>query len=504
MKGSPSQQIERPHVLLQSSLAAAVVALSLTVGGLALLGFSYERYYAGRIYPGVTILGQAMGGQTYAAARDNVAVRANQLLDQALVLERAHQGKETVTPRSIGFDLNADSLVYEAYQRGRTGAVVDRWWELVLLKTSGAAFAFAPTIDADHILARLEEKLVTYEQPVKDASLRVSRAGVEIVPAQDGIRVDRADVARQIEEILEALALPATITITTETIPAKVSSDDLLPLVDVSRRLTSQPVTLVAGDRRFTVDSETLLSWLSYDPTATAEQAVGHFAWNEELLTGYLQGIAKKVDVPMRPKKLNVHTGAVLEEGAVGSRLNRNQAVAALTQILEARGPADQRTGLVSRVADLQVDEVAIEETTVTPPFTPGLYEGKYVEVNLSEQTLYQWEGSNLLASYPVSTGKWSSPTPQGVLYIKNHISYAYSRKYDLYMPWWLGLAWNPDGSGYEGYGIHELPEWKNGTKEGQSHLGTPVSHGCIRLGIGPAEAMYSWAEEGMPVYIHK
>ena len=103
-----------------------------------------------------------------------------------------------------------------------------------------------------------------------------------------------------------------------------------------------------------------------------------------------------------------------------------------------------------------------------------------------------------------MSTGKWSAPTPQGVLYIKNHISYAYSRKFDLYMPWWLGLAWNPDGSGYEGYGIHELPEWKNGKKEGEGHLGTPVSHGCIRLGVGPAEAIYNWAEEGTPVYIHK
>jgi lipoprotein-anchoring transpeptidase ErfK/SrfK len=29
------------------------------------------------------------------------------------------------------------------------------------------------------------------------------------------------------------------------------------------------------------------------------------------------------------------------------------------------------------------------------------------------------------------------------------------------------------------------------------------VSHGCIRLGIGPAETLYNWTEVGTPVYIY-
>jgi len=53
-------------------------------------------------------------------------------------------------------------------------------------------------------------------------------------------------------------------------------------------------------------------------------------------------------------------------------------------------------------------------------------------------------------------------------------------------------------------YGLHELPEWANGYKEGQNHLGIPVSHGCVRLGIGDAAQVYNWAEVGTPVYIHK
>jgi lipoprotein-anchoring transpeptidase ErfK/SrfK len=505
MKPSLSHQRNtRPRFLLRGSLLAAGVALMIIVSGVALLGYSYDRYYAGRIFPGVTILDQAMGGQTYREARATVLARANQLLDESITLMRADNQAEIITPRSVGFTLEADVLVYQAYARGRTGSVLDRGIEMLLLQISGAAFAFSPEIDADHILERLEEKLVTYEQPVQEASLSVSASGVTLTAGQAGVRVDRAEVARQIEDILTELKLPAEILITTEAILPTITEDDLRPLLAEATRLADPAITIVAEGRRYSLDEQTIMGWLVYDPTASAKHALGQMTWNNELISGTVAGIAKKVDVPMFPKKINAQNGAVLEDGTAGVRLNRAQVTAAITKILEERRATAGLTTLAAPTITAQVDEVSIEEKTVTPPFTPGLYAGKYVEINLSEQTLYQWEGTNLVASYTVSTGKWSAPTPQGVLYIKNHISYAYSRKYDLYMPWWLGLSWNADGSGYEGYGIHELPEWKGGKKEGEAHLGTPVSHGCIRLGIGPAEAIYSWAEEGMPVYIHK
>jgi lipoprotein-anchoring transpeptidase ErfK/SrfK len=52
-------------------------------------------------------------------------------------------------------------------------------------------------------------------------------------------------------------------------------------------------------------------------------------------------------------------------------------------------------------------------------------------------------------------------------------------------------------------YGLHELPEWPNGYKEGASHLGIPVSHGCVRLGVGAAVRVFNWVEIGTPVVIY-
>jgi len=63
-------------------------------------------------------------------------------------------------------------------------------------------------------------------------------------------------------------------------------------------------------------------------------------------------------------------------------------------------------------------------------------------------------------------------------------------------MPYWLGLS-------AAGIGIHELPEWGKGKKESAADLGKAVSHGCIRLGVGPAKKLYDWAEVGTEVKVY-
>jgi lipoprotein-anchoring transpeptidase ErfK/SrfK len=53
-------------------------------------------------------------------------------------------------------------------------------------------------------------------------------------------------------------------------------------------------------------------------------------------------------------------------------------------------------------------------------------------------------------------------------------------------------------------YGLHALPEWPNGYREGENHLGIPVSHGCVRLSTAAAAQVYSWADVGTIVVIHR
>jgi len=144
--------------------------------------------------------------------------------------------------------------------------------------------------------------------------------------------------------------------------------------------------------------------------------------------------------------------------------------------------PEDKAAGIV---ADSQV---------ATPD--AKIAEGKYIDINLAKQQLSIFENSERLGTYKVSTGKRGMATPTGTFKVMAKRGRAWSKKYNLYMPYFMQFTG-------QGHGIHELPEWKNGYKEGAAHLGTPVSHGCVRLGVGPAAKIYGWSDVGTPVVIH-
>lgn len=123
--------------------------------------------------------------------------------------------------------------------------------------------------------------------------------------------------------------------------------------------------------------------------------------------------------------------------------------------------------------------------------------EGRYIDVDLASQTMVLFENGKTVDSFLISSGKRGMDTPKGEFTIHNKAPRPWSKAYGLYMPYWMAIT--ADGK----FGIHELPEWPGGYKEGANHLGRPVSHGCIRLGVGAAQKVYDWTETGTTVIIH-
>ncbi|MFO7807659.1 MAG: L,D-transpeptidase family protein [Candidatus Moraniibacteriota bacterium] len=134
------------------------------------------------------------------------------------------------------------------------------------------------------------------------------------------------------------------------------------------------------------------------------------------------------------------------------------------------------------------------EERFVLPK--PKIIEGKYIDIDLSNQYLSIFQDGKELGVYKVSTGKIGMDTPVGEFEVMGKASRPWSKEYELFMPWFIQFT-------SQGHGIHELPEWPGGIKEGFDHLGFPVSHGCARLGVGPAKKVYDFAEIGTPIIIY-
>ena len=118
----------------------------------------------------------------------------------------------------------------------------------------------------------------------------------------------------------------------------------------------------------------------------------------------------------------------------------------------------------------------------------------KRIEININSQELSYFLGEVRMGKFIVSSGINNS-TPKGYYIVSKKSPKAWSH-YGLWMPWWMGL-----NSGR--IGIHELPVWPNGYREGEDHLGTPISHGCIRLGIDSAKFLYNWTPVNTEVFIY-
>ncbi len=118
----------------------------------------------------------------------------------------------------------------------------------------------------------------------------------------------------------------------------------------------------------------------------------------------------------------------------------------------------------------------------------------KWIDVDLTNQTITAYEGQTPVYNVIVSTGTWKYPTVAGtykiyVKYEKTRMSGGYGDEaYDLAdVPYVMYF--------YKGYGIHGT-YWHN-------NFGTPMSHGCVNLTIADAGWFYNWASIGTKVVTH-
>jgi lipoprotein-anchoring transpeptidase ErfK/SrfK len=146
---------------------------------------------------------------------------------------------------------------------------------------------------------------------------------------------------------------------------------------------------------------------------------------------------------------------------------------------------------------DLPAMEIATptEETLIAgvdpvddSPLFPD--DGRWIDVNLSQQQIYAYEGDILVNTFIVSTGMPDTPTVTGEyrIYVKVPLQ-------DMSGPGYYLKDVPSVMFFYEDYGFHGT-YWHN-------NFGTPMSRGCVNLNMEDAAWLYSWASVGTPVSVH-
>jgi lipoprotein-anchoring transpeptidase ErfK/SrfK len=114
----------------------------------------------------------------------------------------------------------------------------------------------------------------------------------------------------------------------------------------------------------------------------------------------------------------------------------------------------------------------------------------RWIDVNLSKQMLYAYEGNTIVRSFLVSTGVSQHPTVTGKYHV--YVKYLYTLMHgDGYylpnVPYTMYF--------YKSYGIHGT-YWHH-------NFGHRMSHGCVNMYTPDAEWLYYWASVGTLVNVH-
>ena len=120
----------------------------------------------------------------------------------------------------------------------------------------------------------------------------------------------------------------------------------------------------------------------------------------------------------------------------------------------------------------------------------PSLGGPKWIEINLSNQTLTAWEGDVAVLYSVISSGVSATPTVTGRFQVYNKLPSQHMYGADFDLPGVPSVMYF-----YGAYAIHGA-YWHN-------NFGNPMSHGCVNMNLGDAATLFNWAPMGTEVYVH-
>jgi lipoprotein-anchoring transpeptidase ErfK/SrfK len=325
------------------------------------------------------------------------------------------------------------------------------------------------------------------KEPI-NASIKVVEGKAEIVDSVDGYQVDQKALTELIRNSvadgkdqnlhLDPKLVKASF-LASDAQPAKARADDLL----------SRKISLQYEGKEFTPDRVTIGYWLvpslikNEDGTLNISIDV-----SKDQIKGYLQSIADQVYLAPKNKKIQINNGVatVEQEGVNGKTIAMD---IAMEQIF---------SGLDNAVVGVNLTSQAIPFQTETNRTYSG--QGKYIEVNLSSQRLWAYQGSQVIFSSYITSGATGQgfPTVTGLfsIYAKERSRYLngrpYGWDYNVFVDYWMPF--------YGGYGLHDA-DWRNSFGGQDYYYGG--SHGCVNMPKSSAAFLYGWSEIGTPVQVH-
>lgn len=236
-KASPSHLI--PQILVV--LAGGALIFTLLAGAFV---FVFSLYYAGRIYPGVSVAGNDLSGLQVDQAARLLSQQVVYPLSGRIVFQDGNSNW-TAAPHELGLVFDAQSSAQAAYETGRKGGPLARLFSQIRAWRSGVNLA--PQIIYNERVAHeyLRSIAANVEVPVIEANLEINGSEVVETPGQVGRRVDIGATAASLEEPLSAMT-DGLVPLVVEDVQPEIR--DVSQEAQLARQILSQPILFSLPD----------------------------------------------------------------------------------------------------------------------------------------------------------------------------------------------------------------------------------------------------------------
>jgi len=353
-------------------------ALTAVLGGIVLcilvlaIGLtSFAVIYRGRIFPGLSVAGVDLSGQTPTGAAEKLAEAFAYPEEGTITLQYDSLSWEA-TPAELGLYFSPNYNAEIAFQTGRSGGIFSRFAAQVQLVRHGINRAPRFVMDERTGTEYLKQIAAEINQPVREASLELDGLDVVVESGQIGQELD-------IQASLEVIALQMR-RMTDGSLPLMVEETypeilDVSAQADAAREILSQPLTLtIPGSKEsdpgpWELSRETLVEMMVIERVSTPEGETYRIALDAENLRGFLDKKAKKINRDPQNARMyfddETRELVLIEEEQVGFELGVNESIIRIEEDL-AQG--------IHKV-DLVVDTVYPEITSETTAEELGITE---------------------------------------------------------------------------------------------------------------------------------
>jgi vancomycin resistance protein YoaR len=273
-KGRPLLSFVLPRVSLGRRRSPVLLSVAGLLALVILAGLGDGLASWGRIHPGVSVGGVAVGGMSLSDARTTLDRELTPRLKLPVTVAYASR-RWTVRPSRVSARFPVDTAVRAAFDVGRTGGAGKRVAERFGAWFGRESLPAPVTVDENKLADLFGSLKTSVEVAPRDASVDVSGTVVTRTTAKAGVAVRDSELRA---DLLSAfLAQHRIVRLAVGQAPVSVTDADAAVAYASARRMVAAGLTLTFSSRSWTIPAARLGDWIGFhkvpfsaDPTAVA------------------------------------------------------------------------------------------------------------------------------------------------------------------------------------------------------------------------------------------